>query len=86
MSCPEIGLHKCVNLFQDKTKTYFEKKRTEQNQYWLLETINGSLQQHFYTNPKIMELLEKNKKAVQDNKKSPFEVANQLLKTYFDNN
>ena len=68
------------------TNNYFEKKRTEQNQYWLLETINAALQQNFYTNPKIMELLEKNKIAVQDNKKSPFEVANQLLKTYFEDN
>ena len=68
------------------TNGYFEKKRTEQNQYWLLETINAALQQNFYTNPKIMELLEKNKIAVQDNKKSPFEVANQLLKSYFEDN
>ena len=33
-----------------------------------------------------MELLEKNKIVVQDNKKSPFEVANELLKSYFENN
>ena len=62
---------------------YFENKRAEQNQYWLLETINSNLQQHFYSNQKIVELLEKNKLAVMSSKISPFEVANQLLKIYF---
>ncbi len=62
---------------------YFENKRAEQNQYWLLETINSSLQQHFYTNPKIIALLEKSKKEVENSKLSPFEAANELLQTYF---
>lgn len=62
---------------------YFEKKRAEQNQYWLLETINNSLQNQFYTNPNVIAFLEKNKNAVQNNEKSPFEAANELLEIYF---
>lgn len=36
---------------------FFYKNRKEQNQYWLLETINEQLKTNFYSNPKIQELL-----------------------------
>lgn len=66
-----------------KENSYFETKRANQNQYWLLETINDQLKNHFYNNSEIESLLELNKKAVQNNEKSPFAAAQELLKKYF---
>lgn len=62
---------------------YFEEKRANQNQYWLLETINDQLKNHFYNNPEMQKLLISNKKAVQKNEISPFAAAQELLKNYF---
>lgn len=62
---------------------YFHQKRKEQNQYWLLETINEQLKQHFYNHPELQILLEENKKAVQNNEISPFAAAQLLLENYF---
>lgn len=62
---------------------YFEQKRQDQNQFWMMETINNQLQYNFYNHPKIIELLEENKKAVQNDAISPFTAAMNLLKEYF---
>lgn len=66
-----------------KENQYFEQKRKEQNQYWMLETINEQLKNRFYNHPEIIELLEQNKKAVQNNELSPFAAAQILLERYF---
>jgi LAO/AO transport system kinase len=66
-----------------KENGYFASKRANQNQYWLLETINDQLKNNFYNNPEIIQLLKENKKAVQNNEVSPFAAANLLLKSYF---
>ncbi len=66
-----------------KSNNYFEKKRQNQNEFWMLETINEQLKNNFYNNPEIEKLLDKNKKAVQKNEISPFAAAINLLKTYF---
>ncbi|MDI1256268.1 MAG: methylmalonyl Co-A mutase-associated GTPase MeaB [Flavobacterium sp.] len=62
---------------------YFTEKRHEQNQYWMLETINEQLKNRFYNNPEISVLLEANKKAVQQGALSPFAAAGVLLERYF---
>jgi LAO/AO transport system kinase len=71
--------------FLDLTKTnnYFFEKRKEQNQYWMLETINEQLKTNFFNHPEIQKLLEENKKAVQNDELSPFAAAQILLETYF---
>lgn len=66
-----------------KENHYFNYKRANQNQYWLLETINDQLKNRFYHNPAIESLLEESKKAVQNNEISPFAAAQNLLKNYF---
>jgi LAO/AO transport system kinase len=66
-----------------KTNHFFEEKRLEQNQYWMMETINEQLKNHFYTHPEIINLLDKKKKAVSSNEISPFSAALELLSTYF---
>ncbi len=65
-----------------QTNHYFEQKRHDQNQYWMLETINEHLQSNFYNHPEITKLLEENKKAVQNDEISPFAAAMNLLKAY----
>ncbi|TDD97368.1 methylmalonyl Co-A mutase-associated GTPase MeaB [Flavobacterium cellulosilyticum] len=61
----------------------FVEKRAEQNNYWLLETINDQLRSHFYNHPEIENLLASTQKAVQKNEISPFAAAQKLLKKYF---
>lgn len=73
-----------TTYFQLTTENgYFYTKRAEQNQYWLLETINDQLKTHFYNHKEVQQLLEENKKAVLKNEISPFAAASILLERYF---
>ncbi|MBZ4043095.1 methylmalonyl Co-A mutase-associated GTPase MeaB [Flavobacterium hibisci] len=65
-----------------KETGFFQEKRNEQNQFWMIETINEQLKQNFYNQPEIISLLEQNKKAVQNNEISPFAAAQLLLDKY----
>lgn len=62
---------------------YLEAKRQEQNQYWMMETIEEQLKNDFYNDSAIKKLLAANKKAVQNNELSPFAAASILLEHYF---
>ncbi len=66
-----------------KSNHYFEEKRQNQNQFWMMETINEQLKSHFYNHPNVSQLLEENKKAVLNNEISPFAAAMSLLEKYF---
>ena len=66
-----------------QTNHYFDQKRQEQNQFWMMETINEQLKQNFYQHPSISAQLETYKKAVATNECSPFVAALQLLENYF---
>ncbi|TDE29889.1 methylmalonyl Co-A mutase-associated GTPase MeaB [Flavobacterium ranwuense] len=74
-----------IQKFLELTKgnNYFFAKRKEQNQYWMLETINEQLKTNFYNHPEIKKSLELNKKAVQNDEISPFAAAQLLLEKYF---
>jgi len=76
---------KTIEDFLELTKEnlYFFEKRKEQNQYWMLETINEQLKLNFYNQPEIHNLLEATKKAVQNDEISPFAAAQLLLEKYF---
>jgi LAO/AO transport system kinase len=63
---------------------YFEEKRQNQNQFWMMETINEHLKSHFYNHPNVVQFLEENKKAVLNNEISPFAAAMSLLEQYFN--
>jgi len=65
-----------------KGNNYFSEKRQEQNQYWMMETINEQLKNNFYNHPEIISSLEQNRKAVQNNELSPFAAAVNLLELY----
>ncbi|MDN3706743.1 methylmalonyl Co-A mutase-associated GTPase MeaB [Myroides ceti] len=66
--------------------SYLETHRREQNQYWMMETINEQLLQKFYNNSDVIALLNENKKAVQKNEKSPFAAAFEILAFYENKN
>jgi len=74
-----------INGYFDLTKPngFFGIRRSEQNSYWLTETINEQLKSNFYSREDIAALLEQNKKAVQNNEISPFAAATILLEKYF---
>ena len=80
---PEVWetIKKYVN--QTQSNSFFFDKRKDQNQYWMLETINEQLKTNFFNHPEIEKLLEVNKKAVQNDEISPFAAAQLLLEKYF---
>lgn len=75
-----------IQQFLERTKSnqYFFEKRKEQNQYWMLETINEQLKSDFYNQIEIQKALDTTKKAVQNDEISPFAAAQQLLNLYRD--
>ena len=73
----------CTYFELVKGNHYFEEKRQDQNQFWMMETINEQLKSNFYNHPDIIKLLEDTKLAVASNTKSPFSAALELLSTYF---
>lgn len=70
-------------LQMTRSNGYFTEKRHDQNQYWMMETINEHLKNNFYNNAEVLVLLEENKKAVQNEELSPFAAAQLLLEKYF---
>lgn len=63
-----------------KDNNYFDKKRNEQNKFWLLSTINQQLKDNFYQNPTIKKALEKEILNLENGKTTPFNAAGRLLK------
>ena len=85
----KTGIDEIWNLISSyivlvKENLYFNKKREEQNKFWMLETINDQLKNNFYNHPEIIQLLAESKKAVEEHKISPFAAAMQLLKKYYE--
>lgn len=80
---PEVWNTITEFLSLTKTNSYFFDKRKQQNQFWMMETINDQLKSNFYTNTTIQQQLESTKKAVQNDEVSPFAAASLLLEKYF---
>ena len=58
---------------------HFQKKRKEQDKFWLLQTIEARLKSDFYGNPSIKKELKNQLALLDENKTTPFEAANYLL-------
>ena len=68
------------NYFETvKGNGYFQHKRKEQNKFWLMQTIESRLKSEFYANPSVKIELEKQLKALDENRTTPFEAAKKLL-------
>lgn len=79
-----IGISKIDKMIVDyisltKENSYFDKKRNEQNKYWLLSTINQQLKDNFYQNPIIKNALLKEIENLENGKTTPFYAAKKLL-------
>jgi LAO/AO transport system kinase len=59
---------------------YFQKKRSEQNKFWLIQTIEDHLKSNFFNNKEIKMALDKQLKLIEENKTTPFAAADYLLK------
>lgn len=84
----QTGIRKIWEMIQEyitltKENNFFQSNRQEQNQFWMMETIQEEVLMRFYNAPKITECIDLNKKAVQRDEISPFAAAQLVLKTYF---
>ena len=62
-----------------KENAYFNKKRNEQNKFWLLSTIEQQLKTNFYKKPKIKSALQEEIDNLENGKTTPFNAAKRLL-------
>ncbi|WP_291285549.1 methylmalonyl Co-A mutase-associated GTPase MeaB [Flavobacterium sp.] len=81
------GISEIWTTISDYTETttstgFFQERRKEQNQFWMMETIDEHLKSNFYNHPEIIGQLLQIKKAVQNDEISPFAAAQLLLDTY----
>jgi len=67
-----------------KQNNYFNHKRALQARYWMYESINEQLRNHFYHNKHIQALLEKKEAQVLNDEISSFAAAQALLNDYFN--
>lgn len=66
-----------------KNNEYFDYKRQRQSKYWMYESINEQLRNHFYQNEKIEQLLKDYETLLLNDKISSFMAAKKLLDIYF---
>ena len=66
-----------------KDNGYFDYRRNEQNKYWMYETINEQLRDHFYNNALIEQKLVGAERSVLAGEKTSFAAAKDLLDIYF---
>ena len=74
-------VEKYVNHTQ--LNSYFNMRRNEQSKYWMFESINQQLKDHFYYNSQVLESLPQLENQVVHNEISSFVAANTLLEKYF---
>ena len=67
-----------------KDNGYFDYKRNSQAKYWMYESINEQLKNHFYQSPEIEQELILKEKQVLNSEISSFTAAKQMLDLYFD--
>lgn len=62
-----------------KKNGYFDKKRNEQNKFWLIQTIEEQLKSAFFNRPEIKKELANQLQLIETNKTTPFAAADYLL-------
>lgn len=68
-----------------KKNGYFEEKRRNQARWWMFETIDEQLKNHFYNNPEVEKVLATCEDDVLSLRRSSFAAAAQVLDFYFKN-
>lgn len=77
-------VHDTIESYLNTTRVngWFDRKRREQDRYWLHETISDRLISDFYNNSLIEPFLDQIEKDVVEGRRSSFEAAAFLLKKY----
>ncbi|MFV9551286.1 methylmalonyl Co-A mutase-associated GTPase MeaB [Algibacter sp. PT7-4] len=69
-----------LNYVETTSKNdFFNKKRNEQNKFWLIQTIEEQLRTDFFNTPKIKKELANQLQLIENNKTTPFAAADFLL-------
>jgi LAO/AO transport system kinase len=63
---------------------YFAHKRNNQAKYWMYQTIDEKLREHFYNNPEIAALLREKEEKVLRDELTSFTAARDVLNRYFE--
>jgi len=63
-----------------KKNGYFQQKRKDQNTFWLIQTIESRLKNNFFNKPKVQSELKNQLKLISEDRTTPFEAAEILLK------
>ena len=63
---------------------YFMRKRSQQEKYWMFETINEQLKARFYNDPEVERLLQLKQEMVLASQQSSFVAATDVLNFYYD--
>ncbi|WP_299114740.1 methylmalonyl Co-A mutase-associated GTPase MeaB [uncultured Winogradskyella sp.] len=66
-------------ISETKSSNYFETHRTEQNKFWLLQTIEERLKSNFYNKSEIKSELQQQIELIESGKTTPFAAAEYLL-------
>jgi len=66
-----------------QNNSFFSYKRNNQSKYWMYESVNEYLKDHFYHNQFIKDSLKEKEELVLNNKISSFIAAKELLDLYF---
>lgn len=74
-------VYKYIDFVKDNG--YFEYRRNEQAKYWMYETINEHLRNHFYHNSEMQQRLQVAEQQVLTGAKTSFMAAADLLDVYY---
>lgn len=69
-----------------KANGYFEQRRRQQAKYWMYESINEHLRNHFYQDPRVRQQLAQAEDHVLEGRQTSFVAAANLLNEYFSRN
>ena len=79
----DVILQKIEEYFKlVKKNGYYDLKRRQQAKYWMYESINETLKNDFYDNPKIDKALQKTEQQVLAGQIDSFMAAEQLIDIY----
>ncbi len=84
----QIGIHDVLKMVDEyislvRSNGVFEARRRRQESYWMRETIDEALKNHFYLNPEIETLIAQKEQQVLGQEITPFRAAQDLLDRYF---
>lgn len=65
-------------------RDFFTRKRREQDKFWMIQTMDEAIRDHFYHHPVVREQLPLMEEMVMNDRISSFQAAKKLLDLYFD--